>query len=75
MRGKRDNQLSVHLSEQIRQAIDESGLTRYEIARQSGVDESALSKFYRGERGLSPKLLDALGQCLGLMIIVKRKGD
>jgi len=61
------------VSDQIRQAIDDSGLTRYEIAKQTGIDESALAKFYNGHRGLSTPALDALGECLQLKIMLGRK--
>ena len=44
---------SKRLTDQIRQAIDDSGLTRYRIAQKTGIDESALAKFYNGHRGLS----------------------
>lgn len=63
------------LSDQIRQAIDESGLTRYQIAKETGIDESALAKFYNGHRGLSMKALNALGACLQLRIVMERKAD
>ena len=66
------------LSEQVRQAIDESGLTRYRIAQETGIDESALSKFYNGQRGINTDTLDRLGECLELEITkrkpAKRKG-
>ncbi len=61
------------MSDQIRQAIDDSGLTRYEIAKHTGIDESALAKFYNGDRGLSMKALNALGECLELKITLGRK--
>ena len=61
------------LSDQLRQAIDDSGLTRYEIAKQTGIDESALAKFYNGHRGLSMEALNALGEFLQLKIILGRK--
>jgi transcriptional regulator with XRE-family HTH domain len=61
------------LSDQLRRAIDNSGMTRYEIAKRTGIDESALAKFYNHRRGLSLKALDRLGECLGLEIIVRRK--
>ena len=62
------------LSGQIRQAIDDSGQTRYRIARESGVDESALAKFYNGHRAITTATLDRLGEYLGLEIIVRKKG-
>ena len=63
------------LTDQLRQAIDDCGLTRYEIAKQTGIDESALAKFYNGHRGLSMKALNALGECLQLTIHLGRKPD
>jgi DNA transposition AAA+ family ATPase len=61
------------LTDQLRQAIDESGLTRYQIARSAGIDESALAKFYNGHRGLSMDALNALGEFLQLTIILGRE--
>ena len=61
------------LTDQLRQAIDDSGLTRYDIAKRTGIDESALAKFYNGHRGLSMEALNALGECLNLEIVMRRK--
>jgi transcriptional regulator with XRE-family HTH domain len=63
------------LTDQLRQAIDDCRLTRYEIAKQTGIDESALAKFYNGQRGLSMKALNALGEFLQLTIHLGRKPD
>jgi transcriptional regulator with XRE-family HTH domain len=61
------------LTDQLRQAIDDSGLTRYQIAKETGIDESALAKFYNGHRGLSMDALNALGECLQLRITLGHK--
>ncbi|MBW3598529.1 MAG: helix-turn-helix domain-containing protein [Planctomycetes bacterium] len=61
------------LTDQLRRAIDESGLSRYQISKESGIDESALAKFYNGRRGLSMHALNALGECLELEIIMRRR--
>lgn len=61
------------ISDQLRQVIDDSGLSRYQIAKETGIDESALCKFYNGQRGLSMEALDALGRVLELTIIMQRK--
>jgi DNA transposition AAA+ family ATPase len=42
------------LTDQLRQVIDDSGFTRYQIAKATGIDESALAKFYNGRRGQVP---------------------
>ncbi len=61
------------LTDQVRQAIDDSGLTRYRIAKETGISESALAQFYNGHRGLSMDALNALGQFLQLNITLGRK--
>jgi DNA transposition AAA+ family ATPase len=66
-------QRTNQLTDQLRQAIDDSGLTRYQIAQQTGIDQSALAKFYNGSRGLSMQGLNALGECLQLSIKMGRK--
>ena len=63
------------LTDQLRKAIDNSGLTRYRIAKLTGVSEAALSQFYNGHRGLSMEAMNALGECLELTIIMGRKPD
>ena len=61
------------LTDQLRQALDDTGLTRYQIAKETGIDESALAKFYNGHRGLSMKAMNALGTYLELTIVMRRK--
>ena len=63
------------VTDQLRQAIDDSGLTRYRIAKETGISESALAQFYNGHRGLSMKALNALGEFLQLTIILRRKPE
>jgi len=61
------------LTDQLRRAIDDSGLTRYRIAKETGISESALAQFYNGHRGLSMDALNALGEFLQLTITLGRK--
>ena len=62
------------LGDQIRQAIGDSGLTRYRIAQETGLSEAALSRFVNGVCGLSLDSIDKVGECLGLEITTgKRK--
>ena len=63
------------LSDQIRDAIDDSGKSRYWISHESEIDESALAKFYNGHRGLSMKALDRLAECLGMRIEVEGRNQ
>ena len=61
------------LSEQLREAILSSGVSRYEISKQTGVSQAALSKFILGHRGISTKAMDAVGIFLGLTITGRPK--
>jgi len=61
------------LSEQLRDAIEKAGVSRYEIAKATGVSQSTLSKFVLGTRpGLSFDAMDRIGEYLGLMIVKKQ---
>lgn len=59
----------VKLSDQVRQAMDESGLSRYAIAKALNINESALGKFYHGERGIAVDTLDRLAELLELRLV------
>lgn len=57
------------LSDQIRAAILKAAVSRYELAKATGVSQSTLSRFVRGDRpGLSFEALDRIGLYLGLRI-------
>ncbi len=63
----------VKLSDQVRKAIEDSGETRYQIAKNADLDDTTLCRFMSGERGLSMKVLDALAEYLELSIVSNRK--
>jgi transcriptional regulator with XRE-family HTH domain len=57
------------LTEQLRQAVLNCGETQYAVCKATGIDKTALSRFINGERGVSMKVLDTLGEYLGLQIV------
>ncbi len=59
----------IKLSEQVRQAIEASGLTRYRIWQLTGINQSTLSKFANRKIDLSMDSLDKLADVLDLNII------
>lgn len=61
------------VADQLRRLIDASGLSRYQIAKETGIDESALAKFYNGKRGLSMSALNSLGVCLQIEVTARRE--
>jgi transcriptional regulator with XRE-family HTH domain len=66
--GNRHHVYMGRLSDQIREAIEASGTTRYALAKQIGVPESTLSRFMAGKQGLTLATLDKLAEVLGLTI-------
>ncbi len=61
------------ISDAVRRAIEQSGLTRYEVSKVSGVQQASLSRFMTGERGLTTSTLDELAPVLGLRLVVDSK--
>lgn len=62
------NKQRLSLSDELRQAIERSGVSRYSIWQQTGIDQGSLSKFMDGERGLGMESIDKLADLLGLHI-------
>ncbi len=58
----------MSLSDELRQAVERSGQSRYSIWQQTGIDQGSLSKFMDGERGLGLESIDKLADLLGLHI-------
>lgn len=56
----------------LKAAIEESGLTRYKIAQDTGIEQASLCRFVQGETSLRLDKADALAEYLGLEL-VKRK--
>ncbi|MCZ6492671.1 MAG: helix-turn-helix domain-containing protein [Planctomycetota bacterium] len=63
----------VMLSDQVRQAVDDCGMTRYAIWKATGIDQATLSRFVAGERRLSMDSLDRLADLLDLNITTGRR--
>ena len=57
------------LSDELRQAVERSGLSRYAIWQAVGIDQASMSKFMAGERGLTLESIDKLAELLGLHIV------
>jgi hypothetical protein len=63
------------LSAQLREAIRDCGRSRYALSKETGVDQSTLSKFMKGG-SLSLNAVDRLAEALKLEISpINRKGN
>ena len=59
----------TRLSDQVRAAIRDSGLSRYAICKAAGIDQAAMSRFMAGKTNLTLTSVDALAVVLGLEIV------
>jgi hypothetical protein len=60
------------ISEQLREAIERSGKTRYRIHKEAGIAESQLSRFVNDPSvSLSLKNIDKLCECIGAELVLK----
>lgn len=62
---------SQPISQQLREAIDASGMSRYRICKDIGLDESTMSHFMASRCGLQLSTIDRLGKLLGLRIVAE----
>jgi transcriptional regulator with XRE-family HTH domain len=61
------------LSEQVRQAIERSGLSHYAIGQATGINKASLSRFMNGKMGLTLENIDRIASLLGLRLEVPKK--
>ncbi len=57
--------------DQVRRAVRLSGMSQYVLSRETGVTEGSISRFVRGERGLSSESLERIAEALGLEVVVR----
>ncbi len=63
------------ISDQIREAIDGCEMSRYEIAKRTGVSQSTLSRFMDGSRGIGLAGLDKVAACIGQRVTVRSEDN
>ena len=65
--------MGLTVSEALKKAIEASGVSRYRISKETGVEESALSRFVNGKRSLDLRSVDEVATYLGLELVVKKQ--
>ena len=58
------------LSDQLKDILDSGAMTRYELAKRSGVDQGQLSRFVLGKGQMTFRTLDKIGEVLKLRLVV-----
>jgi ribosome-binding protein aMBF1 (putative translation factor) len=59
------------ISDEIRDAVNASGMSRYSIAKNLEIVESTMSRFMSGKGGLSMDYIDRLAELLGIHILTR----
>jgi hypothetical protein len=59
------------ITERLQEAIRSSGMTRYAIWRQTGIDQALLCHFMKNECGLSLSTVDKILDVLELEIVIQ----
>ena len=74
-----ERQQKPSMTVMIRQAIQESNVSRRELCRQAGIDAGNLSKFLSGSpsgsRGMTVRSLEKLAPLLGLHLVKDDHGE
>jgi predicted transcriptional regulator len=52
---------TMEFTEQVREAIRECGVSRYQIAKETNIPQAALSRFMNGHKGMTLQTLEKLG--------------
>jgi transcriptional regulator with XRE-family HTH domain len=68
--GKKRKRELATLSDQLRQVIQDSGLSRYQICKLTGMDPSHLHRFVHGTGRLTNDTIDRIGDALRLRLVV-----
>ena len=63
----------MKITDRIRRLIETSDQSRYAISKATGIDQATLSRFVKGERGLSMEALDKLAEFFGWQLQKKGK--
>lgn len=61
---------SKPLSEQLREAIEHCGKTRYRISKETGIAEAVLSRFVNRQAGMGWGSIDKLCECIGARLVL-----
>jgi transcriptional regulator with XRE-family HTH domain len=59
----------------VQAATWELGIEQAELARRAALSESAISRFLRGERFLSPEAIDRVLAVLGMEVVIRPRRE
>jgi transcriptional regulator with XRE-family HTH domain len=69
---KKQKTKRVLISEQFKRLIEQGELSRYRIAKETGISQATLSGFVNGKRSLSLANLDKIGELFDLEVAPRK---
>jgi plasmid maintenance system antidote protein VapI len=60
--------MAASLTESLRTAIINSGLSKYRLARMTGIDANNISRFLKGTRGICLSTAEKLAEAVGFEV-------
>jgi transcriptional regulator with XRE-family HTH domain len=63
----------TRFSDEIRAAVERSGMSRYAICKALGIPQSSISRFMSGENWLGQESLDALAELLDIHVAASKR--
>lgn len=69
---KKKSKTAVTITDTVKVAIRDCGISRYELAKRSGVTEAALCRFMGGVTGMQLSTLERLAPFIGAKIIIEQ---
>ena len=61
------------IEEQLRQRLMKADVSRYQLARETGISQAMLSRFLRGERHIGLRAAAKLAKALGFELVLKAR--
>ena len=65
--------LMSQILDELQRRIQASGKSRYALSKETGIEESALSRFMAGTRGLSIDSIEKLAKALGFELVMRKR--
>lgn len=61
------------ICDELKQAIERDPRSRYRLSKETGIEQSQLSRFVNGKRSLTIESIEILAKALGFELIMQKK--
>jgi transcriptional regulator with XRE-family HTH domain len=61
------------ICDELKQAIERDPRSRYRLSKDTGIEQSQLSRFMAGKRSLTVESIETLAKALGFELVMKKR--